>query len=142
MSRRRWHDGRLAGRFAAGSVGSAGPKAPDGPADRGAASVVALGLVGATAALTALTVPLLGAFVGSQRAANSADAAALAAADASSGVVPGVPCALASAVAERNGAELTSCELDGPVSTVSVRVGVFGFAVGAEARAGPPGWAD
>ncbi|GAA1777905.1 Rv3654c family TadE-like protein [Agromyces lapidis] len=111
-----------------------------GADDRGAASVVALGLVGAIIGLTALVVPVLGAFVGSQRAANAADAAALAAADASSGAVPGVPCALASAIAERNGVELVSCGLEGPVSTVSVRVGVLGFDVSAEARAGPPGW--
>lgn len=114
---------------------------PSGRADRGAASVVALGLVGAMVALTALVVPMLGAFVASQRAANAADAAALAAADASSGAVPGVPCTLAAAIAARNGVELTSCEVDGPVSTVSVRAGAFGFAVEAEARAGPPGWA-
>lgn len=110
--------------------------------ERGAASVVALGLVGAIVGLTALIVPVLGAFVGSQRAANAADAAALAAADASSGAVPGVPCALAASIAARNGAELVSCALDGPVATVSVRLGVLGLAVTAEARAGPPGWRE
>ncbi|MFE6963938.1 Rv3654c family TadE-like protein [Agromyces sp. NPDC057679] len=117
------------------------PDRPDGRRDdRGAASVVALGLVGAIIGLSALLVPVLGAFVGSQRAANAADAAALAAADASSGAVPGTPCALASAIAERNGVELVSCELDGPIAEVSVRAGVPGFALTAEARAGPPSW--
>ena len=117
--------------------GRAAPEA----ADRGAASVVALGLVGAMVALTALLVPVLGAFVGSQRAANAADAAALAAADASSGALPGVPCALAAAVAARNGVELVSCEFDGPAATVTVRAGLLGFTIAAEARAGPPDWA-
>ncbi len=62
-----------------------------------------------SSALTALVVPGHHVFVASQRAANAADAAALAAADAISGAVPGVPCALAATVAARNGA--CSCSL-------------------------------
>ena len=108
--------------------------------ESGAASVVALGLVGAIVALAALLAPVLGVFVATQRVANAADAAALAAADATSGAVPGVPCDLAAGVAARNGATLTGCEIDGPVASVSVQSTLFGFAVEARARAGPPGW--
>ena len=96
--------------------------------DSGAASVVALGLVGAIVALAALLAPVLGVFVATQRVANAADAAALAAADATSGVVPGVPCDLAADVAARNGATLTACEdrrtggrRDGAVDAVRIR---------------------
>lgn len=108
--------------------------------ESGAASVVALGLVGAIVALAALLAPVLGVFVATQRVANAADAAALAAADATSGAVPGVPCDLAASIAVRNGATLTGCEIDGPVASVTARSSVFGFTVDAGARAGPPGW--
>ena len=108
--------------------------------ESGAASIVALGLVGAIVALAALLAPVLGLFVATQRVANAADAAALAAADASSGAVPGVPCDLAAGVAARNGANLTRCEIDGPVASVVARSTMFGFTVDARARAGPLGW--
>lgn len=108
--------------------------------DRGAATVVAVGLVGAIVLVASLVVPLLGAFITSQRAANAADAAALAAADASAGIVAGVPCELAAELAARNGASLTACALDGPVAEVSVNASVLGLVISARARAGPPGW--
>ena len=107
-------------------------------AERGAASVLALGIVGAVVALTAAVVPLTTAFVASQRAANAADAAALAAADTISGLVPGVPCELAARVAARNGASLRACRADGAVVTVVVVVSAIGMELDAAARAGPP----
>lgn len=115
------------------------PRRAPGGDDRGAASVVAIGIVGAMVALTAMVVPVVSTFVASQRSANAADAAALAAADAVSGAVPGTPCELAGRVAARNGAALASCHVDGAVATVSVVVSSLGFALGASARAGPPG---
>jgi len=108
--------------------------------EAGAASVTALGIAGAIVAVSIAVVPVLGVFVASQEAANAADAAALAAADAISGAVTGVPCELADAVAARNGARLTFCEGEGPGATVRVAVERFGFTVAAAARAGPPGW--
>ena len=110
--------------------------------EAGAASVTALGIAGAIVAVSIAVVPVLGVFVASQEAANAADAAALAAADAISGAVTGVPCDLADAVAARNGATLVSCEGEGegPVATVRVEIERFGFTVSAAARAGPPGW--
>jgi secretion/DNA translocation related TadE-like protein len=110
--------------------------------DRGAASVLALGIVGAVVALTALVVPVTTTFVASQRAANAADAAALAAADTISGLVPGVACTVAAQTAARNGAGLASCKTDGPVVTVGVVVSALGMDLSATARAGPPGWAE
>jgi secretion/DNA translocation related TadE-like protein len=109
-------------------------------ADRGAASVLALGIVGAIVALTALVVPTASVFVLSQRAANAADAAALAAADAISGAVAGTPCPLARETAARNGAVLASCETGGPVASVTVTVATLGLEIRAAARAGPLGW--
>jgi secretion/DNA translocation related TadE-like protein len=91
-------------------------------------------------ALAVGVVAVLAASVASQLAANAADASALAAADAVSGAVAGEPCALASQLAERNGAILVSCEIDGSAASVTVVVGRAGFDAAASARAGPPGW--
>lgn len=111
--------------------------------ESGAASVLALGIIGAVTALTLAFVALLGVFVMSQRAANAADAAALAAADAISGAVAGVPCRLAAAVATRNGGGLATCESDGAVASVTVAVTAMpGFELVASARAGPPEWRE
>lgn len=101
--------------------------------------MLALGIVGAVVALTAMVVPVASTFVASQRAANAADAAALAAADTISGRLPGVACEIAALVAARNGAVLNSCEPDGAVVTVAVVVSALGMELPAEARAGPPG---
>ena len=97
--------------------------------EEGAASVLALGLVGGVLAVTAAIIPVAGAFVASQRAANAADASALAAADVVSGAIAGVPCELAARVAARNGAAPTTTVTD-----------AAGFSIDATARAGPPGW--
>lgn len=109
-------------------------------ASRGAGSVLVLAIVGATLALTAALVPVLGLLVSSQLAANAADAAALAAADALTGAVPGRPCALARTAAARNGARLVSCEGDERAATATVAVVVrsLTFELTARARAGPP----
>ena len=108
--------------------------------ERGAASVLVIGIVGAVVGATALMVPVAAVFVVSQRAENAADAAALAAADAISGAVPGVPCELAAMVATRNGAAMATCSIDGPVASITVAITVAGLELGATARAGPPGW--
>mgnify|MGYP001194885127 CR=1 FL=1 len=64
--------------------------------------------------------------------------AALAAADAASGAVPGVPCDRAAEVASALGAGMRSCELVELIATVSVSVPFGAFEVTATARAGPP----
>lgn len=100
-----------------------------------------IAVVGVAAAGAILAVGFAGvgaAAVVSQRAASTADAAALAAADAASGAVPGVPCERAVEVASVSGATLLSCELDELVATVWVRVAWGVLASDAGARAGPP----
>ena len=108
--------------------------------ERGAASVLAVGIVGATLSLVAVVVPLGGFSVASQRATGAADSAALAAADARSGAVAGVPCELAARVAARNGAALAGCEVDDAVASVTVVVSALAGELRARARAGPAGW--
>jgi secretion/DNA translocation related TadE-like protein len=107
--------------------------------DRGSGTVLALGVLGATVTVVLTLIPVTGAFVASQRVANAADAAALAAADVASGAVPGVACQLAAAAADLNGAVLGQCELSGAVARVSVSSRWWVFSLGASARAGPPG---
>jgi secretion/DNA translocation related TadE-like protein len=97
-----------------------------------------VGLVAAIVCATAMLVPLYTVLVEKRAMAGAADAAALAAADARSGLVGGDPCALAASVARANGAELTACDLDGLVVTVAVSTSVAGFAVPGIATAGPP----
>jgi len=79
-----------------------------------------------------------GAAVQAVRVSGAADAAALAAADAISGAVPGDPCDAAAHVARGAGALLAACELDGPVATVAVASAYGGIPFDARSRAGPP----
>lgn len=72
------------------------------------------------------------------RATASADAAALAAADAAIGRTPGFPCDLAGLVAGANGVAVTDCQVDGVIVTVRVSIDILGFPVTATATAGPP----
>jgi secretion/DNA translocation related TadE-like protein len=104
-----------------------------------AGTILSVGVV-ACAATLAVTLTTVGsAAVFSQRLAGAADAAALAAADAASGLVAGAPCGRAGQIAQAAGADLAVCDLDGLIATVTVSA-VFGrFAATASARAGPPG---
>jgi secretion/DNA translocation related TadE-like protein len=119
---------------------SRNPECPDHP-ERGAGTVLALGLGMLVIAAAVLTLLLAQSAAMAFRAAAAADLAALAAADAVRGITPGEPCAVAAAVARRNGARILSC-LEGPGSTVQVRTELetrtpLGGATGL-ARAGPP----
>jgi len=106
---------------------------------RGSGSVLTVGIAGGLVALTALSIPLYMALVVRQEIAGAADAAALAAADTASGLVPGYPCETAARVAAANGASLESCTADGQVVTVSAGGGILGLSVVAWATAGPAG---
>jgi len=79
-----------------------------------------------------------GATVHVQRLHGTADAAALAAADALSGAVPGDPCVDAENVARAGAARLEACDLDGAIVTVTVASAYGGIPLDARARAGPP----
>ncbi len=82
--------------------------------------------------------PLNAALTTRQLTANAADAAALAAADTASGLVPGVPCVNAADAARLNGADLTACSVEGLEALVSASRAVLGVTVTVDARAGPP----
>jgi secretion/DNA translocation related TadE-like protein len=106
--------------------------------ERGSASVAVIGLL---AALLITAIAAIGAcaLLGEkQRVSAAADAAALAAADAASGRVAGVPCERAGLAARLNGAELASCQIDGPFALVSARRQIGGVPIAVWARAGPP----
>ncbi|MDQ1136125.1 secretion/DNA translocation related TadE-like protein [Microbacterium sp. SORGH_AS 1204] len=97
--------------------------------------------VGVVAALVAVTVSLGvvgGAVVEARRVAGIADAAALAAADAASGAVPGVPCERAGRVAAAGDVHLSTCDVAGLVATIMVAGAYGGISFDARSRAGPP----
>jgi secretion/DNA translocation related TadE-like protein len=104
-----------------------------------AGTILSVGIVACAATLVVTFTTAGGAAVFSQRLTGAADAAALAAADAASGLIGGAPCDRAAELASAGGTELVGCDLDGLVATVVVS-GTFGrFAARASARAGPPG---
>jgi secretion/DNA translocation related TadE-like protein len=107
--------------------------------ERGAGSVLAVSIVAAVVVLASLALPLYTVLVVRASVSGAADAAALAAADTVSGVVSGIPCERAAAVAQENGAQLDACASDGLVVTVSASRAVLGFRVVVAATAGPPG---
>jgi F0F1-type ATP synthase membrane subunit c/vacuolar-type H+-ATPase subunit K len=107
-----------------------------------AGTALVVGVLGVSASLALGLAGVGAASATGQRAASAADAAALAAADVASGAVvmpeEDSPCVLAQGVAEGAGADLTVCEVDGLIATVSVRVPFGALAARASARAGPP----
>jgi secretion/DNA translocation related TadE-like protein len=109
-----------------------------GSGERGSVSVIALGMIAGVLALTGCIAALSAAFVAKQRLVGAADAAAVAAADVVSGVVPGYPCERAEEAARINGATLVDCAVDGPVASVLVSAQVLAIEVRVRARAGPP----
>ena len=107
--------------------------------DRGSGTVVTLGLGLGIVATLLLVLPLYAALATRHSVAGAADAAALAAADTASGLVPGHPCDLAARVAASNGAFLEKCRVDGLVVTVTVGRAILGLALRESATAGPAG---
>jgi secretion/DNA translocation related TadE-like protein len=87
--------------------------------------------------LAGLALPLNAALTTRQLTANAADAAALAAADTASGLVPGFPCANAAEAARLNGAELGNCAVNGLEVRVTATRQVLGVQVTVASRAGP-----
>ena len=105
--------------------------------DRGAGAVLAIALVMAVVVVGLAGVGLAAALSARQRVIGAADLAALAAADAASGAIAGVPCEVAAAVARGNGARLTNCEGKGLVLSVTLSESFAGIPISAAARAGP-----
>jgi hypothetical protein len=94
-------------------------------------------VIGSVVAVVSLTVPLYAGLAIWQLVAGAADAAALAAADVSSGIAPGSPCGAAAEVAAANLSGLAACSIDGRVVTVRLKRDFLGFDVAATATAGP-----
>ncbi|WP_109210119.1 MULTISPECIES: Rv3654c family TadE-like protein [Microbacterium] len=103
-----------------------------------AGTMVAVGAVAACAVLASGLAAVGAAAVAGQRLSAAADASALAAADAASGAVPGIPCERAGEIAVAHGAELEACELDELIATVTVSTRLGPLEALASARAGPP----
>ncbi|MBD8534525.1 Rv3654c family TadE-like protein [Plantibacter sp. CFBP 13570] len=106
--------------------------------ESGAGSVLAAGILGALVAVLLASLPVVTLFAAHQRAANAADAAALAAADTASGRLPGFPCETARMVAARNDASLGTCSVEGVTVLVDATVDTAFGAITVAARAGPP----
>ncbi|MBX0299875.1 flp pilus-assembly TadE/G-like family protein [Cryobacterium sp. 1639] len=105
--------------------------------EQGSGSILVLAVLGALFAVTAVLVPVLALLPTNQAVQGAADAAALAAADTASGLLPGVPCEAATRAAEVNGVRLSSCTVDDLIATVSVAHSVGIITIGSRARAGP-----
>jgi secretion/DNA translocation related TadE-like protein len=105
--------------------------------ERGSGSILTVALLGAVFTVTAVLIPVLALLPVNQAVQGAADAAALAAADTASGLVPGVPCEMAALAARLNGAGLAGCTVDDLVATVSVSRSAGIFTIGSSARAGP-----
>ncbi|MET4640164.1 secretion/DNA translocation related TadE-like protein [Mycetocola sp. 2940] len=99
--------------------------------------MLAVALVASVLILTGLALPLNAALTTRQLTANAADAAALAAADTASGLVPGYPCANAAEAARLNGAVLGECTVSGLEVRVTATRQVLGVVVSVASRAGP-----
>ena len=121
------------------------PKKGNHP-DEGSGTVHGMTIAVVICALLIVILMLGQAGISMHRAAKAADLAALAAADTARGLASGVPCDVARAVAQENGAVMDHCELVAPEqTTVDVRTSIalfgplepLGPAVGVS-RAGPP----
>ena len=108
---------------------------------RGSAAVFTVAAVTLVAAIAVAVTVVAAVFLRQRQAAQSADLAALAAADKAR-VQPTDACAAAARLASDNGASLSRCQLDGLDVQVSTEVPVGpparGWRVTATARAGPP----
>lgn len=110
---------------------------PVARSERGAGSIMAVAVVAGAVVTLAALAPLSLVLQAKVATAGAADAAALAAADAAVGIVPGPPCERAGGVAAANKTALRACQVDGVIVTVRVAVMAAGFDVGATATAGP-----
>jgi secretion/DNA translocation related TadE-like protein len=72
-----------------------------------------------------------------ERAQSVTDQAALEAADAASGRIPGYPCNRAERLASQNNFALEKCEVQGLIARVTLQVTVLGISTQTHAKAGP-----
>ncbi|MCU1529604.1 MAG: helicase [Frondihabitans sp.] len=110
--------------------------------DSGAISVIAVALLAIGVTTTAAVAGSASLLVERHRLGGAADAAALAAADAASGLIPGEPCDAASRLAESNSVSLGACDVDGSTVTVTVSSTLSGVPIEVTATAGQPSWEE
>jgi secretion/DNA translocation related TadE-like protein len=107
--------------------------------EEGSGSVLGVTMLIGMVALLCVVLPLGRILAQAETLRGVADAAALAAADTSSGRTGGVPCEMASRVAEQSGAVVQTCRVDTEGNAeVKVTGAVLGFRLEVAARAGPP----
>ena len=106
--------------------------------ERGSGTIAAIGILGCVVALTVGALPLYRGVVVLAEIQGSADASALAGADAAAGIATGSPCSGAAEVARANHTSLSRCTVDGLVVSVRAQGSFLGFSLAADATAGPP----
>lgn len=105
--------------------------------EKGSAPAAMMMLLGATVSLFLVVVVGAHVLITLTSTQNSTDRAALAAADAASGRIAGYPCELAQEIADISGVALTSCNIEGLVSRVTMKVSIYGFQIQTRSQAGP-----
>jgi secretion/DNA translocation related TadE-like protein len=106
--------------------------------DQGSGTALALAVVAAVVALFVVLAAVAIVLDARRRVVSVADAAALAGADTALGNATGVPCDRAAAMTASAHLRLARCAQRGDLVRVSVSTAVLGFALTAEAVAGPP----
>ncbi len=112
-----------------------------GRGERGSGTVLAVAVVGVISILLVGALTVAGAVLGAHRARAAADLAALAAAASLAWAEStSIACAQAATTARLNGADLTSCAVDGAEAWVTTRATVpfLPWSARGLARAGPP----
>ena len=105
--------------------------------EHGSSAAATLILVGGVISVTSLLLFFGTAFLTLERAQSVTDQAALEAADAASGRIPGYPCNRAERLARKNNFSLEKCEVQGLIARVTLQVTVLGFVTQTRAKAGP-----
>ena len=105
--------------------------------ERGSGAAATLILVGGVISVTSLLLFFGTALITLDRAQSVTDQAALEAADAASGRIPGYPCNRAERLAQMNSFQLENCVVRGLIARVTLQVTVLGFSTQTRAKAGP-----
>ena len=105
--------------------------------ERGSGAAATLILVGWVISVTSLLLFFGTALITLDRAQSITDQAALEAADAASGRIPGYPCNRAERLAEKNSFQIENCEVQGLIVRVTLQVTVVGISTHTRAKAGP-----
>ena len=105
--------------------------------ERGSGAAATLILVGGVISVTSLLLFFGAALITLDRAQSVTDQAALEAADAASGRIPGYPCNRAERLAENNSFQIEKCEVQGLIVRVTLQVTVLGISTHTRAKAGP-----